>query len=187
MISVLANPIVSEPVYWSPLFLPIGLAIIEGILLGGVLFYWTRRWSSFLYGFCVNTASLLLFWWAIYEDGGSWDWGYDFYEVAVGEILVVLIEGILIYVFLEKVDSVNVSSNFKNSLALSLLLNTVSFFMSLISLARELPSEELFGLGFKGANKIAHPTANSCLIPRSDCLACECLSGDRAARQFELT
>jgi hypothetical protein len=125
---VLANPINIEPAeYPHPMFSPLAISAMEGLLLGIVLLRWTRAKPLIIViGFLINIVTLTLFWSAIQREEHLWE--YDYRIVALGEILVVAVEAIAIVFVVRKFAANLAQSIWWKALGVSLVLNAFSFF-----------------------------------------------------------
>ncbi len=125
---ILANPIYVPPTeYAHPAFSPMAISAIEGLLLGIVIWRWTRsRPSIILLGFLINLVTLALFWASVRREEHIWE--YDYRMVAIGEVLVVAVEALAIVVVVRKFAVISPRLIWWKAFGFSLGLNALSFF-----------------------------------------------------------
>jgi fermentation-respiration switch protein FrsA (DUF1100 family) len=123
--NILANPLPPTE-FTHPQFVPWAIAGMEGLLLGAVLWWWSGRWlPSVLVGFAINSMTLALFWLALRRDSVFWE--YDFSTIAIGELVVVVLEAGATTWFLSKRLKRDPTQVWWRAVGVSLVLNAFSF------------------------------------------------------------
>ena len=125
---ILANPIYVPPTeYAHPAFSPMAISAMEGLLMGIVIWCWTRsKPAIILFGFLINLVTLVLFWAAIRREEHIWD--YDYRVVAIGEIFVVVVEVLAIVAVVRRFAARSPRWIWWKAFGVSLVLNALSFF-----------------------------------------------------------
>ena len=137
---ILANPLYIPPTeYAHPAFSPMAISAMEGLLLGLILWRWTRsKPAIILLGFLINVVTLMLFWASIREEEHIWD--YDYRVIAIGEIFVVAIEAFVIVNVVRNFTARLPRSIWWKALGISLVLNALSFFASAFLVHSPIPA-----------------------------------------------
>jgi hypothetical protein len=139
---VVANPLYIPPTnYRHPAFSPMAISAMEGLLLGIILWRWTRsKPGLILMGFLINIVTLMLFWASIREDGYIWE--YDFRLVAMGESLVVAVEACVIVFVVRNFAAIAPRLIWWKAFGVSLILNAFSFFLGAFNALSPIPANE---------------------------------------------
>jgi hypothetical protein len=134
---ILANPLPPTG-YHHPLFSPLAISAMEGLLLGFILWRWTRSNPSILLlGFVINLVTLTLLWASIKREDYIWD--YDYRMVAIGEFFVVVVEAIAIFFVVRKFSATIPRRLWWKAFGASLCLNAFSFFAGAILVYSPIP------------------------------------------------